>query len=154
MIDVSGFGTEFNLKASNTFPSGFVITSWGDDADPIDSPEYAAADTAMGPNGQLIAWSRPGVIEVGMNIIPMSDDDLNLSTLLNANRSGYGLTRAKDVVSGVLSYPSGLIVTLSKGVIVSGNLIPSLASSGRIKTRRYVFRFQSAVLSGATSLEV
>lgn len=154
MINISAFGLKARITASVTFPNGFGINAFADDADPLDNPDFTAADTNVALNGDLIVWSRASGIETSINVIPTSEDDVNLNILLDANRVGKGKTSARDVVGMVVSYPSGLAVSYSKGTIISGSLNPSIANTGRIKTRRYSFRFESVSSTGATSQEV
>lgn len=154
MINVSGFGLKGRLVATKTFPQGYGFQAFADDADPLDSPDFTAADTATALNGDLVVWSRASGIEVGFNILPTSEDDVNFSTLLNANRVGKAKTGARDVITIVTTYPSGMTVTYSKGVIISGSLLPAVASSGRIKTRQYRFRFESVTKTGEVGQEI
>lgn len=143
MLNISGFALSALVSASATFPNGVVVKAFGDDADPLDSPDFAAADTAMGLNGDLIVWTRPSGIELALAVIPTSEDDINLETLLNANRVGKNKSGARDTVNIVITYPNGTRVTASQGVIVLGPVMMSVASAGRFKTRVYRFRFES-----------
>jgi hypothetical protein len=143
MINISGFSLSAICVASNTFPSGVSLSAFADDTDPMDSPDFTAADTAMGLNGDLVVWTRPGGIEMVFGIIPNSEDDINLEALLNANRVGKSKSGSQDIISIVLNYPNGKKVTGSNGVITQGPLMPSVASSGRLKSRVYRFRFES-----------
>lgn len=77
-----------------------------------------------------------------MNIIATSDDDINMEALLEANRVGKGKRGARDIITLTLNYPNGSIVTLSKGIIIVGSIIPGVQQSGRMKTRQYRFRFE------------
>lgn len=154
MINVSGYGLKGRVMASKTFPSGFKVEAFADDADPLDSPDFTAADTASALNGDLVTWSRAAGIEVAFNVIPTSEDDVNLSALLEANRVGKGKKGARDVISITTTYPSGMVVNYSKGVIISGSLIPAVSSSGRIKTRQYRFRFEQVNKSGEAGQEI
>lgn len=149
MINTSGFGFHAVITATNTFPSGFSGTEFADDADPFDSPDVAAADTAMGLNGDMIVWTRAAGIEISLNVIPLSPFDLNLETLLEANRVSKGKKGARDIVSLVGTYPDGRVFTGNPGVIVTGSVMPSIASSSRIKTRRYMFRFEQIAKSAS-----
>ena len=142
MIDTSIFGLSAQIIATNTFPNGFTVTEWADDADPLDSPDLEVADTAMGPNGDLVVWSRPMGIEISMNLIPTSPGDTNLDVLLVANRVAKGKMGSRDICSIVWTYPSGMLLTASSGKLISGPIVPNGSSAGRLKTRRYVFRFE------------
>lgn len=142
MIDTSIFGLSAQIIANQTFPNGFTVTEWADDADPLDSPDLQVADTAMGPNGDLVVWSRPMGIEISMNLIPTSPGDTNLDVLLSANRVAKGKFGARDICSIVWTYPNGMKVTASSGKLITGTLVPNASSAGRLKTRHYVFRFE------------
>ncbi len=148
MEDISVFGITAQIVASVTFPNGFTVTEFADDADPLDSPDLEVAETAMGPNGDGIVWSRPQMIEISLNVIPQSPADINLDALLSANRVAKGKSGARDMCSIVWVYPSGMKVTASSGKLVSGPIVPSGTAGGRMKTKRYVFRFEQVTKSG------
>ena len=141
--DISGQGLEINIKASNTFPSGFVINQFADDADPLDIADIQIADDAMGLNGDLIVWGNANSIPMIVNIIPGSDDDINMSILAEANRIGRGKASAKDKITATILYPNGRIITLTDGHIKNIPGPDSVASAGRKKTRTYGFAFEN-----------
>jgi hypothetical protein len=143
MENISGFGLTGRLIASSTYPNGFDISAFADDADPLDTPDLELAETSMGLNGDLIVWSRSQGIEITMNIIPTSPDDEELSVLFEANRIGKGKRSARDIIGISLSYPTGAIAQLSSGVMISGTALPAVVSAGRFKSRPYRFRFQN-----------
>lgn len=139
--NISGFGTSVQLVASNTFPQGVTLAQAADDADFMDFAELVVAESGMGLNGNHVVWSKPGVIDFTINVVPTTTDDINLATLHEANRSAAGKKIARDVLTMVVTYPDGSVTTFGEGIIVSG--IPALgtAQSGRFKTRPYKFRF-------------
>lgn len=147
MEDISGFGLKVRLLASVTFPSGFDITQFADDGDPLEMPSIQIADKAMGMNGDLIVWSKATPIEVDISVIPAASDDVNLSILFQANRVGRGKVSARDRISLVVTYPNGKKAVFSNGKITDG--MPSLpvASAGRMKTKAYKFVFENYVAS-------
>ena len=146
-VNVSGFGLVAQITASKTFPNGFGVTSFADDADPLDSPDFQAADTSSGLNGDMLVWSKANGIEVAINVIPTSTDDDNLDALLDANRNGKNKSSAKDLVGIVFTYPTGQRVVCADGVILSGSMLPQVAGSGRLKTRQYRFKFEKVTKS-------
>lgn len=148
MLNISGFGLQAVIKASSSFPASFTVVDFADDADPLDSPDLVAADTAFGLNGDMLVWTRPAGIEIVLNVIPTSASDSNLAVLLDANRVGKNKSSARDQISMVITYPNGLIGNLSKGVIISGPILPNVASAGRMKTRLYRFRFEQVSKTG------
>lgn len=141
--DVSGFGLRVRITASRTFPAGFTVTQFADDADPFDLPSIQVADKAMGLNGDLVTWSKANPILPTINVIPGSEDDRNLAVLLEANRVGRGKTGARDVITMTGTYPDGRSITLSAGVITDGMPGNSVASAGRLKSKSYAFAFEA-----------
>lgn len=149
--DVSAFGAEVALVASNTFPAGFVISQWSNDADPFDFPSVKIGDVAMGVNGDLISWNRAVPLVATVNVIPGSDDDQNLSILAEANRVGQGKNGANDVIAITVIYPDGSTYTFTQGKITDATFGKSASGEGRLKTRPYVFAFQNTTVTPATA---
>lgn len=149
MQDISASGISLLVRGSVTFPYGFTVTQFADDADPFDLPALEIAATAMNLNGQLVTWSAPRPINPSLNVIPSSEDDNNLSALFEANRAAQGRTTARDVVTIVANYPDGSTVTLSNGKMVSGFPGKSVASAGRMKSKAYAFMFQDIAITRA-----
>lgn len=141
-MDISGFGLRARLVASTTYPVGFDITRFSDDTDPLDVPVVAAAEVAMGLNGDLVSWGSANAILVNVSVIPGSDEDRALETLLEANRTARGRRPARDRINLTVIYPDGSQATASNGVILQGASAQSVASSGRLKTRTYNFAFE------------
>lgn len=140
--DVSGFGLRIRITASRTFPAGFTVSQFADDADPFDVPSIQVADKAMGLNGDLVSWSKANPVTPTLNVIPGSDDDRNLAVLLEANRVGRGKSGARDTITMTGMYPDGRSVTLSGGIITDGSPANSVASAGRLKSKAYAFAFE------------
>lgn len=142
MQDISAFGIQVRLVASTTFPAGITLTQFADDGDSLDVPSQQIADKAMGVNGDLIVWSKANPLNVTMNMIPASEDDRNMAVLLEANRAGRGKRPARDVITLTAIYPDGRSATYSQGAITDGIPGNALASSGRMKTKPYMFSFE------------
>lgn len=145
MNDISGYGLRIQIIASQTFPSGFTLTQFADDTDPLDTPSIQIRDKAMGVNGDMVTWSKANPILMTTGVIPGSDDDLNLAVLFEANRTGRGKLAVQDVVTATVIYPDGSTVTLTEGVITDGVPARGLASAGRLKTNTYAFAFENKV---------
>lgn len=142
MQDVSGFGLQVRIIASNTFPQGFTLTEFADDTDPFDLPELQIADSAMGLNGDLVVWTLPNPVAITLGVIPKSEGDKNLAVLFEANRPARGKRPARDIITMVGMYPDGSTITLSSGKLFSGLPGNSVASAGRFKSKPYAFRFE------------
>lgn len=141
--NISGFGIVVNIKASNTFPVGFDLTQFADDADPFDTPSQQVADVAMGLNGHMVTWSVANPLQLTVNIIPNGTDDTNMGILLEANRVALGKRSARDEITLTATYPDGKIVTWQGGAITDGIPANSIASSGRMKTKPYILKFEN-----------
>lgn len=140
---ISGYGLQINVVASLTFPAGFVLTQFADDADPFDLPSIQIADKAMGLNGDLLVWSKSSPLLVTLNVVPQSNDDNNLNILFQANRPGRGKFAVQDVITLSGVYPDGTIITLQEGKITDGMPGQSVASAGRMKSKAYSFAFEN-----------
>ena len=142
---ISGFGFQINLVASNTYPIGIVLTAFADDADPFDVPDIQIGDTAMGLNGDLVAWAKANPIKISLGIIPGSSDDLALGILLAANRVGKGKVGAQDIITLTGLYPNGNFTTMINGIITNGMPANSISSAGRQKSKIYQFSFENVI---------
>lgn len=142
MTDVSASGFSVALIASKTFPASALLTHFADDTDPFDIPDITAAEVAMDVNGNLISWSTPTPQEIVISVLPGSEEEKNLSILLEANTAKRGRRPAGDMITMVASYPDGSVVTARNGKILSGSRGVGVASSGRLKTKSYSFAFQ------------
>ena len=140
--DISGFGLQLRITATNTFPTGFSVSQFADDADPFDIPELTIGEAAMGLNGELITWSKAVPIAINIAVVPDSDDDKNLAILFDANRVSKGKSSALDVISMTGVYPNGKIDTLTGGKIIAGMFGNSVASAGRFKSKTYKFMME------------
>ena len=143
--NVSGFSTVVTLIASVTFPVGITITQLADDADPLDFSAVRIADTGMGVNGDLLAWSRAASLPMMLNVIPGSEDDVNLQILADANRVGQGKASADDIIQATIVYPDGSTVTMNGGKMTDAQFGKGISSAGRLKTKAYAFAFESKV---------
>lgn len=147
MQDISGFGIRLQLVASVTFPAGINLSQFADDGDSLDVPTQQIADKAMGVNGDLVVWSKANPLVVTINIIPGSDDDRNLSVLLEANRVARGKRGVRDTITMTAIYPDETTQTWSLGRITDGIPGKALASSGRMKSKPYQFAFENTTRS-------
>lgn len=145
MSDISGTGLKIFIIATSSFPIGFEVSSFADDADPLGLESIQIADKAMGLNGDLISWGKASPIPMTLNVLPRSEDDTNLGILAELNRIGRGKTSSKDVITAIITYPDELPLTLTKGVIT--DFIPGnpVSGDGRLKTKPYIFSFENKV---------
>jgi hypothetical protein len=145
MKDVSGTGLSIVIKASNSFPTGFLCTAFADDTDPMDFPEVTITEYGMGLNGDLVTWSAPQPLQFSLSVIPGTEEDVALEYLYEANRVAKGKKSANDEITIIANYPDGTVKTLKPGRIVSGIPAKGVASGGRIKTSTYGFVFENKI---------
>lgn len=143
--DISGFGSSVRVLASNTFPAGFELTQFADDADAIDAPALDISGNAVGLNGDLVTWTSANPIPLTINLITNSQDDRNMNVLFEANRAGKNKASAKDKITLLISYADGSLTTLTGGSCVSFIPAKSIASEGRFKTNPYAFAFENRI---------
>lgn len=143
--NIGGFGLVVTVVGDKTFPIGFPITQFADDADPFDVPSIQIKDKAMGLNGDLISWSKPNALVITLNVIPDSDDDNTLAILFESNRVGKGKLAVTDSITLVGVYPDGKIVSYLNGVLTDGVPGTGVASSGRFKSKNYSFAFENRI---------
>ena len=145
MQNISAFGIQISLLASNTYPAGVTLNQFSDDTDAIDVPVLQIADSAMGINGDLITWSKANPIKFTMSVLPSTVNDRILGILFEANRPGRGRTGAQDIITLNIQYPAGNVVQLVNGVIIDGFPFSGAQSTGRLKTKTYSFAFESRI---------
>lgn len=145
MQNISGFGLNVSIIASNTFPVGLLLNQFSDDSDAMDIENLQISDKSMGLNGDLITWSKANPIIVSLSVIPGSFTDINLGILLEANRVGQGKIGARDIINMTAVYPNEIPIIFTNGVITDGIPGIPIASSGRFKTRTYKFSFENKV---------
>lgn len=145
--DVSGFGTVVTIIATGSFPQGFPVTQFSNDADPLDFASVKIGDVAMGVNGDLITWAKAVALPMVLNVIPGSDDDINLGILAEANRVGKGKLSVNDSIQAVVVYPDGTTVTRINGKITDAMFGKSVSQEGRLKTKSYAFSFENQIIT-------
>lgn len=147
--DISGFGSKINLQSVPTYPAGILITTASDDQDFFDSANQAVGEVAMGVNGDMVFWSKAIANPFSISVVPDSVDDKKLATLFALNKVGKGKVSAGDLVQVIVTYPNGDKVTLINGKLVEGPAMSSVASSGRKKSKQYMFKFENFVTAPA-----
>lgn len=154
MADVSHNGALYTIAASNTTAGiPIPITAFPKDTDPFDVPNTDIGDMEIGTNGDEIFWSVINPIESTCAIIPGTDDHEIMQTILNANRAEKGKSSAKDKITVVRVLPNGETTTM-KGRITNGPATTSLASSGKIKTPTYMFKWFKVFRTPALNIEI
>lgn len=145
MADVSGFGSIVNIIATSTFPAGFPITQFSDDADAFDFASVKIGDAAMGLNGDLITWAKAVPLPGTISCIVGSDSDIALQLIAKNNLVGKGKANANDIITITVIYPDDTTVTFTGGKMTDAMFGKSATSAGRLKTRAYSFLFESIV---------
>ena len=141
MADVSHNGATYTIRASNTNADlPLPISAFPKDTDPFDVPNTDIAEMELGTNGDEIYWGMASVAESSCAVIPGTDDHETMQRIFDANDPAKGRRSAKDLITVVRVLPNGETTTF-KGRITNGPKTTSLASSGKIKTPVYSFKW-------------
>lgn len=145
MVDGTSTGTRALLTASNTFPSGILLSQFADGGDSLNFPEMEIAGSVVGPNGDLMTWDKAAAINVQVNLMPNSENDIDVGLLFEANRTGKGKLSSRDVLSLVIMYPDGSTKTLFNGKMLKGQPANTSQAAGRFADKKYSFVFESMI---------
>lgn len=142
-IDISGYGTTVDMIVPQLFPAGLTLTQFADNVNPVEFEDLEIAGRAMGLNGDLAFWIKPAPIDVTFSVLAETEDDNNLKSILNASRAIRGKPNLKIIIpSATITYPSGKVVNLAKGYMLSGPVSSTVESEGRFSSNRYKFTFE------------
>lgn len=145
MVKNSATGMKARIVAVPTFPAGFDINQWADDADPFDSEKVELAGSGIALNGDLVVWSKASKNVCFLRVLAGTEEAKNLDILLNVNRTAKGKTAVQDKITLVVTYADGTTKTGLNGAIISGPTMDSGSSEGRLKTREYEFHFENVI---------
>jgi hypothetical protein len=142
--DISGVNSTLRLVFSQTFPAGFTVSEWANDADAIDINVKDIAEGGMGAGGDAVYWAVPKLVEVTINVIPDSPSDIYLMIAAQANTAVKGKLLAKDVVTGTyVNQNDGKIVTFNSGRLTKAAPANSVGQDSKLKSKQYMFLFES-----------
>ena len=145
MIEASATGLKIRITAIPTFPTGFDITQFADEADALSIGDVPVAETGVSLNGDLVSWSVPGKIPASISVLTNTKECDNLETIWMTNRMSASKIATKDTITMVVSYPNGTTRVLSNGVMTSGTPMPTATAGGRLSTRTFTFDFELLV---------
>lgn len=143
--NVSGFSSVVSIIASNSYPTGFPVTTYSNDRDAFNFSDLVVGDFAMGLNGDGISWSKANPIKIELNVVAGSLDDQNLAVLLTNNTPGKSKSNQQDIITLTVVYPDNTSSTASNGVILHGTPGKSFTNDGKLATRTYGFAFESII---------
>jgi hypothetical protein len=149
MIDVSTFGSGITILSTNSFPNGFMVSTFADDSDPLSIKETETSGYEPLYDGSIFVFDKTAPVELSLSVISGSDDDINLKILLQARKGGIRLLPLKEFTTMVINYPGNGRVILSAGSIVKGPMADSMLTNGRRKGNTYSFVF--GTFAGAQS---
>lgn len=143
--EVSFNGGYIMLFAVPTYPNGVKIATFDAGQDPLDFGNTDIATTAMGVNGDMVAYRTPYTIDLSFNVIPFCDEDKILENVVQADRIQKGKTSGKNNIQLAVYYPNGRVITLVDGTITNAPLGYGAGSEGRINTRSYSISFRDSL---------
>lgn len=141
MIDISGFGTGITVIATTSFPTGFTLTQFADDEDPLNVENTEVSGYEKLYDGSIFTYDKTSPLLLSVGLIPNTEDDINMKILMQMRKSSVHLLPLPDTTSMVICYPDGGKVAMSQGTVLSGPLADSLTTQGRRKGNVYHFVF-------------
>lgn len=131
---------------SETVPAaGFLCSCLSDQQNPITVSPITVADAAAAPNGQMVAWTTPNLIDVSISVLANSVDDFFLTGCALAVRKKAGLTSPgmpPPLWSISVIYPNavGQSRLFSNFVMLTGNVGTDMATNARLGSKTFTFR--------------
>jgi hypothetical protein len=151
MINASASGLSIFVVALTSFPGGFSVTSFPDDADPINIDDLEAVKWEPLATGDGYFYVSSELIRVSVSVIGGTQDDTNLQMMLQARKSMNAVLPLPDITALTINYPDGAVAVYSDGSIISGPLGRSAQMSGRYRSNTYHFGFNQVKLINLTS---
>lgn len=144
-IDISAMGLKVLVKATPTYPVGIEVTHFADDGDSLNISDLTIMESGMGVNGDMVVWRVATPCEIDLNVIPGTDECIELEKLFNLNMTQKNRVSSKDVISMVITHPDGKQTVLSNGYIIGGKPAQDYSSAGRANSRSFRFVFENNV---------
>jgi hypothetical protein len=123
------------------FPTGFTLSEFPDDVDPISFDELQVADHAKLIDGSIFPYDTTCPVSVKVSVLAGGSDDSNLRTLLLNRRVSNSPIKLPDNIILTMAHPDIERVVLSNGYIRAGAPGLSSSASGRFKSSTYTFVF-------------
>jgi hypothetical protein len=141
-MDVSALGFSILVTDDKIFPNGFQITRTADGADPLDLPDVTIGEATVDANGWIVYASTPQPLLFNMNLLPLSDEDENMSVLFNAHRPAAGRARTGGKMSVTVQYADGSSMSATDVKFIGGSIGKSIQQPSRYKNKQYMFAAQ------------
>lgn len=139
MSDVSALGFSIIVKDTKIFPQGFVIKQTADGADPFDFPEITFGEATMDANGYMVYASTPVPVNFSINLLPTTDEDINMSILMESHRPARGRRSTGGDITITVQYADGASTTAVGVKIMGGAPGRSIQAPSRYKNKAYQF---------------
>lgn len=158
MIDISFQGARLVMRTQGA--SGNMVLEFSDEGTPVEFPDLEVCGYAMTLNGELVTWTKPSPVTFTITVIPGSESDMRLRSILYAGhvggRRGQPVSQAFVIIqtanlwvpsvysnNSIVSGAGGQNFTLSNGRLYSGS--PGIGSNaeGKMSAKTYRFVFES-----------
>lgn len=138
-MDVSAIGFKILVKDTKIFPNGFTINRTADGTDPFGFGTVTVGEATMDANGHLTYATSPNPTEFTLNLLPTSEEDINMSLLFEAHRPRLGVARTGGDISVTVMYADGTSVTAKNCKFLTGDPKRSIQAPSRYKNKVYTF---------------
>lgn len=131
-VNLSGTGSWVRVGAK-------TITEFADDQSPFEIEDMEVAGTGVNLQGTMTYWAKGATSKIKIGVIPHSDSDEYLRTLLLRTKPSNNSTGIYDFTMTCMSGAGGRARDFKGCVIVSGPPADSVATEGRINGHSYTF---------------
>lgn len=161
MIDVSFTGATIVISADAI--GSTTITEFYDEGSPLQCSEIEVTGNSLTLNGTLVTWAKPSAYVVSVTVVPESENDNSLRTLLeksHVKHASSGTTVysvdpvAVDTTMTIkapgisMDHKTKREYTFSAGRILSGPSAISANAEGKLSGNTYTFIFERFKWSG------
>lgn len=156
MLDISFTGGYVTVKAPAMGTT--TIEEFSDEGSPVEVDEIEVTGHSINLNGTVLRWRKPTAYTVKVTVIPLSENDISLSKLLEAAKvepTGTGvyavsvasLNTTLEIAAPAINKSGGNASgmrtwTFKEGCIVSGNPGIATDAEGKMQSKTYSFVFE------------
>lgn len=141
MTDISAAGLSITFVTTISYPLGFTITAFADDADPLNIADINVGDMALDLNGNAYEWSVAEPVPVDLNLHANTEGSEDLDGLFDANKPGPNKQTVRDTITMTVNFPNKPTEIYSGGTTISYAPGTGTNSSGKQKVKKYSFKF-------------
>lgn len=116
-----------------------TITEFADDNNPFEVEDLEVSGQGVNLQGTMVYWAKGALSKIKISVIPHSDSDEYLRTLLLRTKPTQNSTGIYDFQMTLMSGAGGKKRVFTGCVIMAGPPADGIASEGRLNSHTYTF---------------